>query len=162
MADALTAAYTIDTKHTVNQPAFTLGAALRTSNKTGTETGTEAGKDAGQDTGDTVIISQQGKNMAARQAQTQEAGDDTEESKEQALIRSLKERIAKVQQEIKQPQADSTLSDEEKRQQLMLKQSDLVELQTQLAKAYKELAKVGASAGQSAGMTSLGSYGARS
>lgn len=158
MSDSLTAtALTVDTKHGVNQPSFTLGAAQRTTGDSTEDAGDTA---VGQDAGDTVVFSQQGRLMAARQAQTQESSE--EDSDEEAHIRQLKERIAKLQEEIQQIQQDQTLDDDEKRQQLMAKQSELAEMQTQLNDAYEEQAKASSSAGQSANMTSLGSYGAKS
>lgn len=154
MADTLAAAsaYTVEIGKAVNQPAFAVAAALRVPGQSGEET-------RGQDAGDTVIISEQGRNMAAKQAQVQESSSG--ESDENILIRQLKERIAKLQQEIQEIQQDQALSEEERRQKVMLKQSELAQLQSQLAKAYEELAGAADAAGQSGGMTSLGSYGAK-
>jgi len=157
MSDSPAAAtvVTIDAKHAVNQPSFTLGAALRTAPASGGESGEEA---EGQDQGDTVIISEQGKALAARQAQ-ESSGDDTEEA---AHIRQIKERIARLRQEIQEIQQDQTLDEDAKRQQLLTKESELAEMQTQLQEAYEEQAKAASASGKSANMTSLGSYGARS
>jgi len=151
---AAASAYTVEIGKPVNQPAFTMAAALRTPGDAGEEA---TGQNSG--TGDTVIISEQGRNMAARQAQTQESSSD--DSEEAAHIKQLKERIAKLKQEIEKLKQDQTLSEEEKRQQILSKEGELAELQTQLSKAYEEQAKAASSAGQSGGMTSLGSYGAR-
>lgn len=153
MSDTLSAsAYTIEIGKAVNQPAFATAAALRVPGQSGE--GAE-----GQDSGDTVVISELGRNMAARQAQTQESSSD--DSEEAAHIKQLKERIQKLKQEIEKLKQDQTLNEEEKRQQLLTKESELAELQTQLAEAYEEQSSAAAGAGQSAGMTSLGSYGAK-
>jgi predicted RNase H-like nuclease (RuvC/YqgF family) len=155
MSDTIAAAsaYTVEIGKAVNQPAFAMAAAMRVPGQSGEEA-------QGQDAGDTVIISEQGRTMAAKQAKAQESS--SEESDEEILIRQLKERIAKLQQEIQEVQQDQALSEEEKRQKVMLKQSELVQLQSQLAKAYEELAGAAGAAGQSGGMTSQGSFGATS
>lgn len=153
MSDTLSAsAYTIEIGKAVNQPAFAAAAAMRAPERSGEEA-------AGQDSGDTVIISELGRNMAARQAQAQESSSD--ESQEETHIRQLKERIEKLKQEIEKLKQDQTLDEEAKRQQLLAKESELAELQTQLAEAYEEQAKAASASGQSSGMTSLGSYGAK-
>lgn len=60
-----------------------------------------------------------------------------EEEEDTSLVSQLKERIRKLQQEISEIQNDTELTDEERQQQLMLKQSELAELQTQLAEALE-------------------------
>ncbi|MEW5772309.1 MAG: hypothetical protein AB1916_02180 [Thermodesulfobacteriota bacterium] len=151
-APAAASAYALDDSRAVNQPAFAMGAALRAPDGSG-------GEDVARGRGDTVVISELGRNMAARQAQAQESSPD--ESREEGHIRQIKERIARLKQEIEKLQQDQSLSEDEKRRQILAKQSELAELQTQLQEAYEAQAKAASAAGQSGGMTSLGSHGAR-
>jgi len=63
-------------------------------------------------------------------------GED-EEEEDDSVVSKLKERIQKLNEEIREIQNDQELSDEEKQKQLALKQSELAELQFQLQEAME-------------------------